>query len=111
MKLNDTITESAKTWVSPKDAKYTAEDVELLYISNALGGEVGELQNKVKKFMRNKYWTKAHSTGIEKESIAEEVSDALFYLARIAALLGIDMEQSFAKKMQENAQRYVQAKK
>lgn len=110
MDINDLVKESAKTWKHAKGANYTDQDVEILYVSNALGGEMGELQNKVKKYIRQKYWTTAHSTGSEKESINEEVADILFYVARLSELLSIDMEKEFKKKMEENVKRYGLAK-
>ncbi len=106
MEINKIVEETRKTWFASHDGNYSKGDVELLYATLALGGEVGELQNKVKKIFRTKYYTEGHpsSTGIE--AIGEEIADTLFYLSRIADLLEIDIEKEFAKKMAENVKRY-----
>jgi NTP pyrophosphatase (non-canonical NTP hydrolase) len=106
MKLNDLQNESKKTWSLPKGSKFTDEDVEMLYIATCLGGETGELLNKIKKSFRLKYYTKGHAEDNVDEHIKEEVADVLYYISRLAELLNIDMEKEFAKKMEENVKRY-----
>lgn len=107
MNLEDLKKESKKTWSPlPEGLTYSPKDVEMLYIATCLGGETGELLNKVKKSFRVKYYTKGHAEENVEEHIKEEVADVLYYIARLAALLEIDMEKEFMKKMDENIKRY-----
>jgi NTP pyrophosphatase (non-canonical NTP hydrolase) len=61
----------------------------LNYCLMALGGEVGEAQNKFKKILRGD-----HPLGtVEKLSLALELGDALWYIARAADELGYDLHE------------------
>jgi NTP pyrophosphatase (non-canonical NTP hydrolase) len=110
MDLNDVISESKKTWKNEKPVKYDEKDLETIYVSLALGGEVGELQNKIKKYFRRKYYTKGHSEGDELKQVGEEVADILYYLGRLSELLDMDPSVEFMKKMEENKKRYLASK-
>ena len=109
MKLNDIIKESKKTWKNEKLMNYSDSDVELLFLGTALGGEDGELQNKVKKYFRYKYYSQSHASDVELAKAKEEVTDVLFYIGRIAEKLGMDVEKEFEKKMEENVKRFGKA--
>lgn len=52
---------------------------EVLALSNALGGEVGELQNVIKKFYRDQ-----HPLG---DAFVAEAGDALHYLVRLIVFM------------------------
>jgi phosphoribosyl-ATP pyrophosphohydrolase len=61
-----------------------------LYWSNGLGGESGEVQNAVKKIVRD---------GISKpriENLIEESGDVLFYLAHLLERYGFTLEDAAA---------------
>lgn len=106
MEINKMVEETRKTWFASHEGEYSKRDVELLYATLALGGEVGELQNKVKKLFRLKYYTEGHSPEGGVDAIGEEIADTLFYVSRIADLLGIDADRAFTEKMAENVKRY-----
>jgi NTP pyrophosphatase (non-canonical NTP hydrolase) len=97
---------SATTWHFEKSSKYKPEDIEILYLSLALGGEVGELQNLVKKVFRRKYHTKGHSSDELEKELPSELADVLYYLLRLSASTGVDLEKAFKEKMKENKERY-----
>lgn len=57
--------------------------VELLIMSNALGGECGELQNEVKKFYRD--------GGNRTEQMSSELGDIIWYVAALCNTLDISL--------------------
>lgn len=106
MNIKEMVEETKGTWNFSTDTKYSDSDAELEYLALALGGEAGELQNLIKKIIRRKYHTEGHSSeGMEKE-IPEEMVDVMYYLFRMADLLGIDLEKAFSDKMAINRARY-----
>jgi NTP pyrophosphatase (non-canonical NTP hydrolase) len=60
---------------------------ELMYLALGLGGEAGEIQNKVKKIYRDD----ANSEELRSE-IAKEIGDVLWYVARLARSLDVPIE-------------------
>ncbi len=98
--------ETRKTWKLTKPEKYDNEDIEMVYTALALGGEAGELQNKVKKHFRHKYYTTAHASDSIINEVGEEIADILYYTFRLADLLNLDPSDVFSKKMEENHRRY-----
>jgi NTP pyrophosphatase (non-canonical NTP hydrolase) len=42
----------------------------------------------------------------EREEIADELADVLFFLARFAQMNDIDLSEAFTRKMEKNAQKY-----
>jgi NTP pyrophosphatase (non-canonical NTP hydrolase) len=57
----------------------------VFYTALGLAGEVGELLNKVKKVARD-------NAKIDKEDLASEIGDILWYLSQLSTELGIDMD-------------------
>jgi len=64
---------------------WTAPALELLSVSNALGGEVGELQNIVKKIIRDGVLCKDHQLH---DAFVLEAGDVLHYLLSLIQLSG-----------------------
>ena len=60
----------------------------LLYLSNALGGEAGELQNIVKKMYRDRGGIIEED---QRNQIISELGDVLWYVAAISSELGIKL--------------------
>lgn len=74
-----------------RSLKYTDSlHVEALGISNALGGECGELQNIVKKLVRSN--TLLAENDLHEEFILE-AGDTLHYLVSLITLLGYSLEE------------------
>ena len=72
--------------VYPKDDKIKT----LMYLCLGLGGEVGEVQEKVKKIFRD---NNGEVTKDIKEAIKLELSDVLWYLSMLAYELGYTLEE------------------
>ena len=75
--------------------KETAQDILLLMTE-----EVGELARAIRKHKRIKIDEKANVYPIE-----EELADILIYLLHLSNILGLDLEDSFWKKEDENEKR------
>jgi NTP pyrophosphatase (non-canonical NTP hydrolase) len=71
----------------------------LLYLGNALSGEVGEVSNAIKKIKIRKlleYSVEKVSSTVTMEeyveNLIEELGDVLFYLTGMCSKLGIELE-------------------
>ena len=106
MDVRQMIEETGKTWHFSKGTDYSDRDMELQYLALALGGEAGELQNLIKKIVRRKHHTTGHSDDNLEQQVPHEMVDVMYYLFRMAALLGIDLEKAFTEKMEINRARY-----
>lgn len=71
--------------------------IEALGISNAFGGEAGELQNIVKKLIKNEGIFSGSDDLHEKFVL--EAGDALHYLVSLITLLGYSVEQVMAENI------------
>ncbi|MGC8567878.1 MAG: MazG nucleotide pyrophosphohydrolase domain-containing protein [Candidatus Micrarchaeia archaeon] len=111
MDLHEMLEETESTWNITPIHHYEDKDVEILYISTALNGELGELQNKIKKLFRKKYYTEGHSSDSIEAEIPEEIADVLYYFLRLCKALDIDIEKAFADKMKINRERYSKSSK
>jgi len=79
----------------------------LEYFTNALAGEVGELANVVKKVVRaTVYGGKGLTLQEALPKIEEELTDIFIYVLTMASFLGIDLEQAYFKKLEENRKRF-----
>lgn len=82
MKFQDYQTQASKT------AIYSDADV-VIYPALGLVSEAGEVAGKVKKVLRDK---NGHFDPVERQKIAAEVGDVLWYIASLCTDLGIGME-------------------
>lgn len=64
----------------------TAESQNIYYMTMGMCGEAGEIANKVKKVMRD-------GKQLDLEDIKHELGDVLWYVAGLATVLGIDLEE------------------
>lgn len=60
----------------------------LAYLALGLGGEAGEIQNKIKKVLRGDYPAEAI-----REDLQAELGDVLWYLAVLADALGLSLAE------------------
>lgn len=67
------------------------DNIELLAFSNAFGGEAGELQNIVKKIVKNDVLFSLDSDLPEK--FLYEAGDVLWYLTKIIMLMGYSLDE------------------
>lgn len=82
MELNNYQKEAEKTAIYPKEQ-------EIIYTALGLTGEAGEVADKVKKVLRDKGGVFTHQ---EREEIAKELGDVLWYVAVMARDLGYSLE-------------------
>ncbi|MFN3803434.1 MAG: MazG nucleotide pyrophosphohydrolase domain-containing protein [Pyrobaculum sp.] len=79
----------------------------LEYLTNALAGEVGEAANLVKKVVRGVVYSHGEVRLEDvREELKEEITDVFIYTLTLAGLLGIDLEDSFFKKLEKNRRRF-----
>lgn len=74
-------------------------DMGVYYATLGLAGEAGEIANKVKKFIRD-----GHSVDKEKELISE-LGDVLWYVAAVADVIGVSLEDVAKDNMYKLAER------
>jgi NTP pyrophosphatase (non-canonical NTP hydrolase) len=65
----------------------------------ALGGEVGELQNYVKKGI----W---HGHGVDPKFVVEELGDLLWYIAEVSSAIGVSMSDVAKFNIDKLKERY-----
>jgi len=87
--------------------KYDFRDGNLLYLSNGMGGEAGEVQNEVKKLYRalNQGKTQDESDNeisLRKENIKKEIGDVLWYLFAMANEIEVNIEEVIQINMNKN---------
>lgn len=103
MNLNDYQDECHKTDKSPERGSFMG----LLYTTIAMGGEVGEFQNKVKKVIRDNEGQVNESI---RKDLASELGDVLWYAATMAAHLDYSLEEIAQMNLDKLAKRYAEGK-
>ncbi len=76
-------------------------DNDPLYASNEFGGEAGEVQNVVKKLVREERgWRGSRSS---KEKLAEEIADCIICLDSLARMYDIDLAEAVVDKFNKTS--------
>lgn len=86
-----------------RETAFYPEVINETYLIIALGGEVGEIQDKYKKFLRGDF---DHDDFVE--GLFTELGDVLWYLARLSDELGYSLEDvagSNLEKLRGRAER------
>ena len=85
-------------------AKYDQISKDLI----GLIGEVGEFSNVVKKITLHLERPSTYQLSIEDAEVRlkEELVDTLIYLVRLSAILDVDIQQEYLKKLAFNERRY-----
>ena len=81
---------------------YDFGETNLLYLSNGLGGEVGEVQNEVKKLYRAKYKKNTEEELNRKDNIKKELGDVLWYIFAISNELDISIDDIINSNIEKN---------
>lgn len=80
------------------------EETDLMYRALELGGEVGELLNKIKKLERqSRGWV---GSKVTYEEIAEEIADGLICLDLVAEYLHLDLAKITEAKFNKTSEKY-----
>ena len=87
-----------KAW---ETAIYPNKGNNLFYPALGLGGEIGEVLEKIKKIMRDSN----KITPEKKEALKGELGDVLWYLAAISTELDLNLEEVVEKNMKKLALR------
>ncbi|MHB8057447.1 MAG: nucleotide pyrophosphohydrolase [Desulfuromonadaceae bacterium] len=95
--------------------KFTNKNEKYLQITKdlvGLFGEIGEFSNIVKKINIKLDKNEAYDFDIDhaENLLKEELIDALIYMIRIAAIVGVDLEKEFLCKAEINNKRYKASK-
>lgn len=87
-------TAAARTLIDEPDHPFTGNELMLMWCTLGLTGEAGEVAEHIKKGI-------CHQHGLDRNVLAKELGDLLWYAAGIATLIGVPlseiMEQNIAK--------------
>ena len=82
------------------------DSVRVLYPALKLAGEAGEVTEKLGKLMRDEGWLPgAALTPAQRDALAQELGDVLWYVAVLAADLEVDLETVGASNLAKLASR------
>lgn len=87
MNFNEYQKEAIKTAIYPKMKTHDDVTTAWLYPLLGLGGEVGEIEEKFKKILRDKGGVINKQ---DRDEILKEIGDAMWYLATLCTELGVD---------------------
>jgi len=90
MTFNEYQKQAIQTELMKRDKGASANDLALIAKLLGLVGEAGEVSEKFKKLIRDK---KGEITTVDKQEIAKELGDVLWYLSALADYLGITLEE------------------
>jgi NTP pyrophosphatase (non-canonical NTP hydrolase) len=90
---------AARTLIDRPD--FDIQDDEVMVVWNAIGlaGEAGEVVEAVKKGV-------FHRKGLDREKLAKEIGDVLWYAAALCTKLGLNMAEVMAANIAKLAERY-----
>ncbi len=89
-----------------KTAVYPRQGKNFLYPAMGLGGEVGEVLNKIGKLMRGD----RKLTKEVKNEISSEMGDVLWFMAQLSTELGLTLEEIVHNNLDKLKKRYSENK-
>lgn len=88
-----------RTLINRPDASYSDDQILLVWNALGLAGEAGELANLVKKAV-------FHQHGIDRDKLADEIGDILWYIAALCTNLDISLSDVMQANIEKLKQRY-----
>lgn len=99
MTLNEYQAQARTTALYPEQAR-------IIYPALKLAGEAGEVTEKLGKLMRDEgYVAGAELTEAQTSALAKELGDVLWYVANLAADMGLSLEDVGAQNLEKLASR------
>lgn len=99
MDMNDYQTKVAETAIYPNAGR--GDIISLAYVGLGLG-EAGEIQGKIKKILRDDNGRVSEAARI---AVAKEAGDLLWYIARLASEISIDLDSIATMNLNKLADR------
>ena len=100
-------TERSKEWGIQDVHTEQGFVIELLFRSNELGGECGEVQNEAKKLARTFLeMPGGKSMRAARDALASELADTLICCDRLAELFDIDLAEAVATKFNQSSEKH-----
>ena len=90
---------AARTLLTKPDCNLSDNDIMLIWNAIGLAGESGEVCENIKKSI-------FHQHGLNKEKLAEELGDVLWYAAALATRAGLDLNTIMEQNINKLKQRY-----
>jgi len=99
MNATDYQTAAARTLISEPDTTFSGTEQMLMWCALGLGGETGEVLDLLKKGI-------CHQHGIDRDKLAEELGDLMWYIAAICELAGLTLDEVLAHNIAKLERRY-----
>lgn len=90
---------AARTLIPDPDFEITNLQIMIAWNAIGLAGEAGEINELVKKGI-------FHQHGLDREKMAKELGDCLWYIAALCTKLDLDMGEIMAANIEKLVQRY-----
>lgn len=103
LKTGGRVWELTKQCVEDSARWFPGTSISLVHHCLGLAGEAGEFIDIVKKIDRG---TLDPKNAAVRRNLAMEITDVFIYVLNIAAVLGIDLEETYKMKRAENEKRF-----
>lgn len=89
-----------RTWKEePTSIESVREYKDLSHVGRGIAGEAGEIQDALKKHLD-------YGQPLDVDNVEEEIGDCLFYLSKLASLVGITLESCIDANREKLQKRY-----
>ena len=99
MNANEYQTKAARTLIDAPDAKYTDDQIMLVWNALGLAGEAGEVVDTIKKAV-------FHQHGLDRDELIKELGDVLWYVAALCTKLDVPMSEVMDRNIAKLLKRY-----
>ena len=99
MEIKEYQEKAARTLLNKSDKLLSLEETKIIWCSQGLAGETGEVVDNLKKAI-------FHQHGINKEELKKELGDVLWYIAGLCTLLDFTLEEVMQLNINKLLKRY-----